>query len=191
MSTKNVEYNNIRDLIESCYVEIKRRAGKKMMGEQKNHSWTQTVLAHELVERLLKTNAEIPLNKNDFFPYASKMMTRLLIDHARKRNAKKRSYYKRELRPIENFERKLKPGEWCAEEWLEFDELCNELSGKHPRAVEVFRMIIFGWKSKDVARFLGISETTASGDNNKIKALLALKYGLGDRSPKGDGDGNN
>lgn len=176
-----IEFVNFRDLIENCYSELKRRAGHKMRRERIGHSWTETVLVHELVEKLLNGNAEVPLKKDDFFRVAYTAMSRILTDHRRKLATIKRSRDKRVALSVEQFEEKISPKKWTQEEWLDFESFCDEKSVDNPRAIKALRMrIMFGYTNPEVAQCLGISPQSARADFNRMKTCLAKYLGLDD-----------
>lgn len=77
------------ELLPVVYAELRRLAAIKMLPENPDHTLDATDLVHEA---FLKLGGERTFsNKQDFLQAAAQAMRRILIDHARSRNALKRS----------------------------------------------------------------------------------------------------
>ena len=77
-------------LVGSLYRELRRLAAKHLSRERDDHTWQTTELLHEVYLRLFgqdRTSWESPAH---FFAVASRLMRRILVDHARTRCAQKR-----------------------------------------------------------------------------------------------------
>ncbi len=78
-------------LVRLVYDELRRMAGGFLRGERPSHTWQPTDLVHEALARLLGADVlEETKNRQHFFGVAARTMRRLLIEHARMRNAGKR-----------------------------------------------------------------------------------------------------
>ena len=77
-------------LAASLYDDLRRVAGRYMQGEPTGHTLQPTALVHEAFVRLIDQR-EVPWrDRAQFFALASRMMRRILVDHARGRKADKR-----------------------------------------------------------------------------------------------------
>lgn len=82
-------------LLHKLYQELRVLAMARLKGEQGYHTLQPTALLHETYLRLLVQNKEQLKNRAQFFALASRMMRRILVDHARAKKAKKRAGSKR------------------------------------------------------------------------------------------------
>src|SRR3974390_2509783 len=76
------------ELLPQVYDELRKLAAAKLAGEKPGHTLDATALVHEAFlklggERSFATN-------NDYLKAAAQAMRRILVDHARARNAAKR-----------------------------------------------------------------------------------------------------
>ena len=77
-------------LLPLVYRELKRRAGAYLRSERPDHTLQATALVHEAYVRLVGQDRMAWQNRAQFFGIASQMMRRILVDHARERQAAKR-----------------------------------------------------------------------------------------------------
>src|SRR5215472_4671825 len=77
-------------LLPLVYGELRRLAGRYMRDERPNHTLQPTALVHEAYVRLAGHDRANWQNRAQFMGIAGQLMRRLLVDHARKRNAAKR-----------------------------------------------------------------------------------------------------
>ena len=80
----------LQELIPIVYAELRRLAGHHMRRERPGHTLQTTGLVHEAYVRLIRQNRVDWQNRAHFFGVAAQMMRRILVDHARKRQAGKR-----------------------------------------------------------------------------------------------------
>jgi len=78
-------------LVPVIYRHLRRRAAAYLRGERRSHTLQPTALVHEAYLRLVDQHPIDWQNRAQFFGVASQMMRRILVDHARRRNAHKRS----------------------------------------------------------------------------------------------------
>ena len=76
-------------LIPLVYAELRRRAAGHMRRERRGHTFRPTDLVHETYLRLCAQNPAWQ-NREQLFAVASRLMRRILVDHARMRAAAKR-----------------------------------------------------------------------------------------------------
>src|SRR4051794_11054282 len=72
------------------YAELKRTARAQMARERAGHTLQATALVHEAYARLLQGEGETWEGRRHFFGAAAEAMRRILVEHARRRDAAKR-----------------------------------------------------------------------------------------------------
>jgi RNA polymerase sigma factor (TIGR02999 family) len=77
-------------LMDAVYDELRRLARAYLLRERRDHSLPATGLVHEAYLKLVDQKRARWQNRAHFFAVASKVMRRLLVDHARARTASKR-----------------------------------------------------------------------------------------------------
>jgi RNA polymerase sigma-70 factor, ECF subfamily len=77
------------DLGITLYNELRRIAAAQMRLERRNHTLQPTALVHEVCIRL-SPDASTWRDRSRLLGYAAYLMRRILVDHARRRNAGKR-----------------------------------------------------------------------------------------------------
>src|SRR5690349_1459814 len=70
------------------YEEIRRLAASSMRRERRAHTWRTTDLAHEAWLRLCDQREADPTRRERFLALAAETIRRVLVDHARKRQAR-------------------------------------------------------------------------------------------------------
>ncbi len=163
-------------LMPIVYAELRRRAAAHLRHERPGHTLRPTDLLHEAYLRLCAQNSGFN-NREQFFGVASRLMRRVLVDHARARAAAKRG---RALRVTlaEDVAAPSRP-----EGVLELDAALAELASWDEREALIVELRFFGGLTlPEAAQFLGISLSTAKNDWAHAKAWLfaRLKPGLPD-----------
>jgi len=77
-------------LLPLVYQELRVMARRHLDGERDGHTLQRTALVHEAYLRLVGAQNLDFESRAQFFGVASQMMRRILVDHARRRGAKKR-----------------------------------------------------------------------------------------------------
>jgi RNA polymerase sigma factor (TIGR02999 family) len=78
------------ELLAAVYGELHRQAARAMRRESADHTLQATALVHEAYLRLVDQRRVEWRNRAHFFGIAAQMMRRILVDHARGRDAAKR-----------------------------------------------------------------------------------------------------
>src|SRR5687767_11337193 len=78
------------DLLPIVYSELRQRAAGHLRRDRRGHTLQPTALVHEAYLRLLGQREVDWQSRMHFFALASRMMRRILVDHARARAAAKR-----------------------------------------------------------------------------------------------------
>jgi RNA polymerase sigma factor (TIGR02999 family) len=145
------------ELIPLVYEELRAIAQHKMREERGNHTLQTTALVHEAYLRLLGDRNLAWEARTQFYVAASEAMRRVLLDHARRRGARKRGAG-RELVDLGSVDLGTDAALDAA---LDFDAAVEKLSAEEPRAAEVVRLRFYGGLEVDeTARVLGLSRRT-------------------------------
>ncbi|HEY4050197.1 MAG TPA: sigma-70 family RNA polymerase sigma factor [Acidobacteriaceae bacterium] len=157
------------DLIPLIYNELRAIARNQMGRERPDHTLQATVLVHEAFLQLVGNSQIDWQNRAHFFALASRVMRRILVDHARAARAQKRPGAREKV----ELESALAFAEGQYAEFLALDEALDRLSEWDPRQSRVVEMRFFGGLSfEEIAEVLGISERTAKRDWRMARAWL-------------------
>lgn len=77
-------------LVPLVYEELRAMARRHLSRERGSHTLQRTALVHEAFLRMIDQTQVDWQSRSQFFGIASQMMRRVLVDHARRRNADKR-----------------------------------------------------------------------------------------------------
>jgi RNA polymerase sigma factor (TIGR02999 family) len=77
-------------LVPLVYDELHQVAARRLRHERANHTLQPTALVHEVYVKLVDQDRVQWKNRAHFFAIASRLMRRILVDHARGHNAAKR-----------------------------------------------------------------------------------------------------
>jgi|HubBroStandDraft_4_1064222.scaffolds.fasta_scaffold28958_2 RNA polymerase sigma factor (TIGR02999 family) len=80
----------LNELMPLIYSELKRMAAAYLRGERPGATLQVTALVHEAYLRLVDCREPRFESRKHFYVFAAQMMRRILVDHARRRNAGKR-----------------------------------------------------------------------------------------------------
>jgi RNA polymerase sigma factor (TIGR02999 family) len=162
-------------LVRVVYAELRRMAAGLMHFERPGHTLQPSDLVHEVLLRLLEgdTLADVP-NRRCLFAAAAKAMRHVLIDHARRRRARKRDGTRVRV-PLDE------ALAYFDEQHLDVEavhETLDRLALQHPRPAQVVELRFFGGLTvPEVAEVLDVSETTVEGDWRFARAWLHGELG--------------
>lgn len=148
------------DLLTAVYDELRKLAGAKMARERQGHTLQATALVHEAWMSLGKHSQSKWENRRHFFGAAAEAMRRILVDHARKRQAAKRGSGAENVElPESAIEAKVP-----SDELLAVHEVLEELELEDPQTAELVKMRYFiGLTMQEAADALGLKKRTAEG----------------------------
>jgi RNA polymerase sigma factor (TIGR02999 family) len=153
-------------LIPIVYQELRRRAAAHLRHERDGHTLRPTDLVHETYLKLVAQNARFE-NRGQFFAVASRLMRRILVDHARARGAAKRGGGLRVTLVEPEARRTADP------ELLDLDAALDELQALDERQARLVELRYFGGLSLDeTAQALELSPATVSREWATAKAWL-------------------
>lgn len=148
--------NALAELMPLVYGELRRLADHYMRGEQFDHTLQPTALVHEAYLRLTGTNRVRFNNRSHFYGAAAQAMRRVLVDHARRRNAQRRG----ERPAMVNLE-SIDVGVDVRQDLVALDEALVRLTATAPQPAQVVELRYFGGLSIDeTAEALGVAPVT-------------------------------
>src|SRR5215831_8509098 len=160
--------NALDCLVPLVYEELRQLAKCYMAAEQPGNTLQTTALIHEAYLRLIDQK-EAPQNRTHFFAIAAQAMRRVLVDHARSRDAAKRG----RGAPKVCLEGALLPSEEQAEELVALDHALRALEAVDPRKSRVVELRYFGGLNvEEAAEVLGVAPVTVMRDWKLAKAWI-------------------
>ena len=149
--------------------ELRALARHYLRAERPDHTLQPTALVNEAYLRLVSDQARSWRNRAHFVGGTAGIMRRILIDHARRRQALKRGS---QLEAIEIAEYDGLSGEQ-AEELIALDAALNRLEGVNPRHRQIVELRYFGGLSvEETAEALNVSPITVKRDWRAARAWL-------------------
>jgi RNA polymerase sigma factor (TIGR02999 family) len=139
------------------YDELRRRAAQHLRREKPGHTLRPTALVHEAYLRVLGQERIAWQDRAHFFAVASETMRRILVDHARKRNAFKRAGSAVRV-ALEEHEARSEPREV---DLIALDDAMRELATLDARQSSIVELRFFGGLTLDeIAEVLSVSRAT-------------------------------
>ncbi|YCM43265.1 sigma-70 family RNA polymerase sigma factor [Verrucomicrobiaceae bacterium 227] len=147
-------------LLTAVYDELRNLARAKMARERNGHTLQATALVHEAWMSLGDSSQSQWENRRHFFGAAAEAMRRILVDHARKRQAGKRGGGAVQVElPESMIEANVPP-----DELLAVHEVLEELEREDPQVADLVKMRYFiGLTMQEAADALGLKKRTAEG----------------------------
>src|SRR5215469_16920021 len=81
----------VGELIPLVYGELRRLAAAYLRAERRGHTLQPTALVHEAYVRLVAQSSPDWQGRSHFYGVAARVMRQILVDHARRKQAKKRA----------------------------------------------------------------------------------------------------
>ncbi len=165
-------------LLEAIYDDLRAIAARRMAGERGNHTLQPTAVVNEALARLI---GQVPLDLQDrdhFLALAAMTMRRVLVDHARRKNAQRRGGGRSDV-DVEQ----LAEVDWNdPAEILSLHEALEEFARTHERQAKVVELRFFGGLGlEDTARALDVSRDTVKLDWRFARAWLNRRLAGGGR----------
>jgi len=150
------------------YDELRRLARNYMRAERGSHTLQATAVVHEAFLRLIQANVALQ-DRGHFFALASRLMRRVLVDHAKsrsriKRNAGARDFIAEDLgEPLPSMDFDV----------VALDDAMEGLQQMEPRLAQVIELHYFGGLTYDqIAAAVGTSAATVHRDIRLARAWL-------------------
>ena len=157
------------DWDQSLLTEFRRLAGAAMAGERPDHTLQPTALVNEAY-LVLNRQRNIDIHdRSQFLAAASTTIRRILVDHARKRNAEKRGGLAGKRIPLHV----SLAGYANDVDVLSINDALDALAKNSERAARVVELRFFGGMTgEEIADTLGVSLRTVNNDWAFSKAWL-------------------
>lgn len=172
-------------LMPLVYEELRNVARHQLSLESPGHTLQSTALVHEVYLRLVDQDRVQWRNRAQFFAVAAQMVRRILVDHARARQAGKRGASATRL----SLDESIATPQHQDVDLVALDDALSDLSKLDPQQGQVIELRFFaGLTIAESAEALGVSAATVHRDWITAKAWLfdqlnrAGDDALGDRT---------
>src|SRR5271155_5203037 len=156
------------------YEELRRLARNYMRTERGSHTLQATAVVHEAFLRLIQANVELQ-DRSHFLALASRLMRRVLVDHAKSRSRLKRYAG---LRGTLNGEDRGEASSSIDVDVIALDDALENLLQLEPRLAQVIELHYFGGLTYDeIAAAMGTSSATVHRDIRLSRAWLLNEIG--------------
>ena len=158
----------LENLLPLVYRELHQLASRYLRRERSDHTLQATALVHEAYLKLIDQREVKWQNRAHFFGVAAQAMRRILVDHARRRNAKRGA----DARHVSlDAEAMLCPAR--ADDFGFLDDALNALAARAPRKAKVVELRFFGGLSvEETAQVLRVAPITVMREWKSAKAWL-------------------
>lgn len=165
-------------LLSAVYAELKAMARNRLRVERSGHTLNTTALVHETYLKLVRHERVDWQSRAHFFAVGAQAMRRVLVDHARARNAQRRGGGEAHV-PLDSVaEGSPALTLEAADEVLALDDALVALAGFDPRAATVVEYRFFGGLTHaEIATLLGTSEVTVRRSWTTARAWLRRELG--------------
>ncbi len=159
----------MNELFPVIYTELHRRAEGHMRRERRDHTLQPTALVNEAYLRLADAEDLDWKDRQHFFAVSSRVMRRVLVDHARASQAEKRGGAMERVPLADHI---LKAGT-ADIDLIELDDALEKLEPYGERMTRVVEMRFFGGLSvEEVADVLKVDSRTVKRDWKTARTIL-------------------
>jgi RNA polymerase sigma factor (TIGR02999 family) len=163
-------------LLPAVYDELHRQAQRYLRRERPGHTLQTTELVHEAYLRLVDQRQADWRNRAQFFGVAAQMMRRVLIDHARSKQAAKRGGSGIQV----TLEDATAASEERGLDLLDLDQALTRLAALDPQQARVVELRYFtGLGIDETAQVIGISPATVKREWVTARAWLRRELSSG------------
>jgi len=156
----NGDQQAMADLLPVVYDELRRLARARMATERVDHTLDPTALVHEAYLRLIGDISPQWDGRGHFFGAAAEAMRRILIDHARAKNATKRGAQFERVLLHDNVAARSSVVDFA--DVLALDEALAKLASEAPAKAQLVKLRYFaGLNLDEAAAAMSISLATA------------------------------
>ncbi len=165
-------------LIPLVIEDVREIAQRYLRHESPAHTLQPTALVNEVYLRLIKLRTVQWKNRAHFLGEMARMMRRLLVDHARRRQSAKRGAGAPRIPLDEAFlESPVRPSDMVA-----LDDALDTLATLSPRQHQVVELKFFiGLKLDDIAEVMGVARSTVISDWKNARAWLLRELSRNDQ----------
>jgi len=156
------------------YEELRHQAARYLRRERRSHTLQTTALIHEAYLRLIDAKDVHWQSRAHFFAIAANLMRRILVDHARRRDADKRGGSRVRVQ----LDEALAVADEADVDLLAIDEALDRLAVIDPQQARVVELRFFsGLSVEETAAALGVSPKTVKRDWSVARAWLRREIG--------------
>jgi RNA polymerase sigma factor (TIGR02999 family) len=167
--------NALNQLLPLVYDELRRIAARQLRRERAGHTLQPTALVHEAFLKLVDQRGVDWHNRAHFFGVAAKVMRRILVDHARRHDAKRRG----DGVPRLSIEGANEPAAPDGISVLALDLALDRLASLDQELARIVELRAFGGLTiEEAACVLEVSPSTAKRGWRTAKAWLTRELGL-------------
>jgi RNA polymerase sigma factor (TIGR02999 family) len=164
-------------LIPTIYRELRAIAAQQLQGERIGHTLQPTALVHEAFLKLQDLSRIRWHDRTHFFAFSSRIMRRILVDHARGRLAAKRGAEALHVGLTEGWDSAVEPALSPAE-LIDLDRALDRLAQEEPRLTRLVEVRFFGGLTvEEAAEVLECSPRTVKRDWAFTRAWLLNQLG--------------
>jgi RNA polymerase sigma factor (TIGR02999 family) len=169
-------------LLPLVYAELRQIAHRYMRDERPNHPLQTTALVHEAYLRLIDVERVDWESRTHFFAVSARIMRRILVEAARRRNAGKRGGDASHVALDEAFV----PAPERGADLLALDDALEHLAALAPRKARVVELRYFGGLTvEETAAVLELSAETVMRDWRMAKLWLQRDLSGAPDTPEG------
>jgi len=162
------------------YGELKQLARGYLRGERPNHTLQPTALVHEAYLKMSRLEPGRWADRGVFLAMAARAMRRILVDHARRRQAGKRA-----VQTVTLDEGTLAAAESTVD-LLVLDRAVETLSLSNPQHGRIVELHFFGGLTvRETAEVLKVTERTVYRQLRSARAWLQSELGLDTAESRG------
>jgi len=165
------------ELLAAVYAELHSQASRAMRREAVDHTLQATALVHEAYLRLIDQRRVQWRNRAQFFGVAAQLMRRILVDHARGRDAAKRGGGVATI-TLEDVDAVADRSTSDAVDVLALHDAIEKLAAMDPEQARVVELRYFGGMSiEETAEVMDISPATVKREWAVARAWLKRELG--------------
>ena len=160
-------------LLPLVYSQLRMMAHARLRHERAEHTLNTTALVHEAYLKLVDVDQVNWQDRAHFMAMTSRLMRRILVDYARKRQAHKRGG---DFQRVEMDEALLRDDQ--VDTLLDLDDALSQLAKLSERQAQAVELHYFGGlTAEESAAALGVSRATVERDLRAARAWLAKTWG--------------
>jgi RNA polymerase sigma-70 factor, ECF subfamily len=164
------EQGAVEDLFRLVYDELRVLAGRHLRRRRPGDSLGATALVHEVYLRFAQRSSPDLVNRHHFVALAARAMRMVIVDHWRRKQARKRGSQAPGSASPEDV---AAPAALSAIDVLALDEALRRLSELDARQAQVVELRFFGGLTLDeIAVMFGVSERTVKREWQQARAFL-------------------
>ena len=157
----------VGELIPLVYGELRRLAAAYLRGERQGHTLQPTALVHEAYLRLVEQSSPDWQSRSHFYGVAARVMRQILVDHARRKLAKKRAGAPVTLQQAVSFDQE------GSNDLVALDAALTDLEKVDERKCHAIELRYFaGLSMEEIAQAMNLSVQTVRRDLRMAEAWL-------------------